>query len=79
MKHSGVMPRIEAITNVVVDYGVAVVTQILNFSVFGLEVTLEQDFDLTGIFTLRSLFHAFDLGQTFETIHVRDGSRINHL
>lgn len=79
MKHSDVMPLIEAITNVVVGYGVAVVTQILNFSVFGLKVMLEQNFNLTGIFTLRSLFHAFDLGQTYETIHVRDGSRINDL
>ena len=40
MKQSRLMSMVEAITNVVVGYGVAVVTQILIFPIFGLQTTL---------------------------------------
>ena len=44
MKQSRLMSMVEAITNVVVGYGVAVVTQILIFPIFGLLRTAVQKF-----------------------------------
>ena len=43
MKQSRAMSLVEAIANVAVGYGVAVVTQILIFPVFGLHTTLAQN------------------------------------
>jgi len=43
MKQTRIMSLIEAITNVVVGYGVAVVAQMLVFPVFGLQTTLAQN------------------------------------
>ncbi len=43
MKQSRTMSLIEAITNVVVGYGIAVLTQVLAFPVFGLQATLNQN------------------------------------
>ena len=51
MKQSRFMSLIEAIANVAVGYGVAVVTQILIFPVFGLHTTLGQNLKMGGIFT----------------------------
>ena len=52
MKQSRFMSLIEAIANVAVGYGVAVVTQILIFPVFGLHTTLGQNLKMGGIFTI---------------------------
>jgi len=42
MKQSRLMSLVESIANVAVGYGIAVVTQILIFPVFGLHTTLAQ-------------------------------------
>jgi hypothetical protein len=42
MKQSRTMSLVEAVANVVLGYGVAVVTQILIFPIFGLHATLAQ-------------------------------------
>lgn len=73
MKQSRLMSLIEAITNVIVGYGVAVVTQILTFPIFGLQTTLGQNLAMGGIFTIVSLFRSFALRRLFEAILVRDG------
>ena len=72
MKQSRLMSLIEAITNVVVGYGVAVVTQILIFPIFGLQTTLGQNLAMGGVFTIVSLFRSFALRRLFEAILVRD-------
>jgi hypothetical protein len=64
------MSLIEAITNVIVGYGVAVVTQILIFPIFGLQTTLGQNLAMGGIFTIVSLFRSFALRRLFESIRV---------
>lgn len=66
MKQSRLMSMVEAITNVVVGYGVAVVTQILIFPVFGLQTTLGENLAMGGIFTIVSLFRSFALRRAFE-------------
>lgn len=71
MKQTRVMSLIEAITNVVVGYGVAVVAQILVFPVFGLQTTLVQNLKMGGIFALVSMSRSFVLRRLFEAARVR--------
>ena len=52
MKQSRTMSLVESIANVLVGYGVAVVTQVLIFPVFGLHTTLAQNLKMGAVFTL---------------------------
>ena len=70
MKQSRLMSLVEAITNVIVGYGVAVVTQILIFPIFGLQTTLGQNLAMGGIFTIVSLLRSFLLRRLFEVFRV---------
>ena len=65
------MSLVEAITNVVVGYGIAVGTQILIFPLFGLHTTLGQNLSMGGIFTMVSVARSFLLRRLFETIQAR--------
>ena len=66
MKQSRLMSLVEAVANVIVGYGVAVVTQILIFPIFGLQTTLGQNLAMGGIFTIVSLIRSFLLRRLFE-------------
>ena len=68
MKQSRLMSLVEAFANVIVGYGVAVVTQILIFPVFGLQTTLGQNLAMGGIFTIVSLIRSFLLRRLFEAV-----------
>ena len=72
MKQSRMMSLVEAVTNVAVGYGLAVVTQILIFPVFGLQTTLGQNLAMGGIFTIVSLFRSFVLRRLFEALRVAE-------
>ena len=72
MKQSRLMSMVEAITNVVVGYGVAVVTQILIFPIFGLQTTLGQNLAMGGIFTIVSLLRSLALRRFFESFRVAE-------
>ncbi|NRA31253.1 MAG: hypothetical protein HRU11_13440 [Parvularculaceae bacterium] len=52
MKQSRLMSLVEAVANVAVGYGVAVITQILIFPIFGLQTTLSQNLKMGAIFTV---------------------------
>lgn len=71
MKQSRAMSLIEAIANVFVGYGVAVLTQILIFPTFGLHTTLAQNLKMGAIFTVVSIARSFALRRAFEAIRVR--------
>ena len=71
MKQTRLMSLNEAVTNVVVGYGVAVVTQMLVFPVFGLHTTLAQNLKLGLIFTGISLIRSFALRRAFEAVRAR--------
>jgi hypothetical protein len=71
MKQSHAMSLIEAVTNVIVGYGVAVVTQILIFPIFGLHTTLAQNLMMGAIFTVVSIARSFALRRVFEAIRMR--------
>ena len=71
MKQSRLMSLIESVANVAVGYGVAVVTQILIFPIFGLHTTLAQNLKMGAIFTVVSIARSFALRRVFEAIRMR--------
>jgi hypothetical protein len=76
MKQSRAMSLVEAIANVVVGYGVAVLTQMLVFPVFGLHTTLEQNLTIGAIFTAVSIGRSYCLRRLFEGLRVyREGKK----
>ncbi|WP_347267737.1 hypothetical protein [Paracoccus sp. (in: a-proteobacteria)] len=71
MKQSRTMSMVESVANVAVGYGVAVVTQILIFPIFGLHTTLAQNLKMGAIFTIVSIIRSFALRRLFEAIRMR--------
>ena len=71
MKQSRLMSLAESIANVIVGYGVAVVTQILIFPIFGLHTTLSQNLKMGAVFTIVSIARSFALRRVFEAIRMR--------
>jgi hypothetical protein len=71
MKQSRVMSLVESVANVVVGYGVAVVTQILIFPIFGLHTTLAQNLKLGLVFTIVSIGRSYALRRFFEAVRMR--------
>ena len=65
------MSFMEAATNIVVGYGLAVLTQILVFPLFGLSVSLGENLRIGIVFTLLSITRSFALRRAFELIAVR--------
>lgn len=70
MKQSRLMSLVESIANVAIGYGVAVVTQILIFPVFGLHTTLAQNLQMGAVFTVVSIARSFALRRVFEAVRV---------
>ena len=66
MRQSRVMSLVEAATNVVVGYGLAVLVQIAVFPVFGIAATLKQNLAIGLVFTLVSLGRSYMLRRLFE-------------
>ena len=71
MKQSRLMSLVESVANVIVGYGVAVITQILIFPAFGLHATLAANMTLGVLFTLVSLARSFALRRIFEGVRMR--------
>ena len=68
MKQSRLMSLVESVANVIVGYGVAVVTQILIFPIFGLHTTLAQNLKMGAAFTVVSVARSFALRRLFERL-----------
>ncbi|GAA0287588.1 DUF7220 family protein [Rhodovulum strictum] len=66
MTQSRRMSMVEAITNVVVGYALAIVTQIVVFPWFGLHPSLGENLALGAIFTGISLIRGYTLRRLFE-------------
>ncbi|MDD4999660.1 hypothetical protein [Rhodoferax sp.] len=71
MKQSRWMSLLEAVTNVLVGYGVAVATQWAVFPLFGLHATLQENLLIGLIFTAVSLVRSYVLRRAFEAWRVR--------
>jgi hypothetical protein len=56
---------VEAVTNIVVGYGLAVLTQIIVFPLFGLHASLGENFLLAALFTCISLIRSFAIRRLF--------------
>lgn len=68
MKQTRLMSLIEAITNVIVGYGIAVLTQLIVFPWFGLPAHLDDALTLGIIFTGVSIIRSFALRRLFERL-----------
>ena len=68
MRQSRLMSLVEAVTNVVIGYVLAVWVQMLVFPLFGLEATLRQSLGIGAIFTLVSLVRGYLLRRAFEAV-----------
>jgi hypothetical protein len=75
MKQSHRMSLVEAITNVLLGFGVALLTQIIVFPLFGLEVTLGENLAIGGLFTLASIARSYALRRVFEAIRARPSTK----
>ncbi|MEI4235302.1 DUF7220 family protein [Roseovarius sp. D22-M7] len=65
------MSMIEAITNVVVGYAVAVLTQLAVFPLFGLEAALDEHLAIGLVFLGISLIRSYLLRRLFEAYQLR--------
>ena len=68
MKQSKLMSLIEAIANVVVGYGIAVLTQLVVFPWFGLPARVGDALAIGLIFTAVSIARSFALQRLFEAL-----------
>ena len=57
---------LEAISNVVVGYALAVITQIVVFPWFGLQVSLGDNLSIGALFVTISLIRSYALRRVFE-------------
>ncbi len=71
MKQSRSMSVVESFANVLVGYGVAVLTQILVFPLFSLTISLQDNLLIGVLFTGVSLVRSYTLRRIFEALRVR--------
>ena len=65
MSQSRRMSLVEAVTNVVVGYVLAVITQIVVFPWFGLVVSIDDNLAIGAIFVIVSLLRSYVLRRLF--------------
>lgn len=66
MTQSRHMSLIEAVTNVILGYGLAVITQIVVFPWFGLDVSIGDNLAIGAVFVGISLLRSYALRRLFE-------------
>ncbi len=59
------MSAVESIANVAVGYGVAIVTQVAVFPMFGLQASLGDNLAIGAVFTVVSLVRSYLLRRVF--------------
>jgi len=69
------MSLVEAATNVVVGYGIAVATQLVVFPWFGLPARVSDALAIGAVFTGLSLARGYALRRVFEALRVRQTRR----
>ena len=70
-KQSRTMSLVEAATNVVVGYVLALLTQIAIFPMFGLVVSVADNLVIGSVFTAVSVLRSFTLRRLFEAVRAR--------
>ena len=67
---SRLMSAVEATANVAVGYGIAVITQVMVFPLFGLNASLIENLILGSIFTIVSLIRSYTLRRMFNALRL---------
>ena len=75
MKQSRLMSLVESLANVLGGNGVAVITQMMVFPLFGLAVTVTENLLIGLIFTAVSIVRSYALRRGFEALRVRQSAR----
>jgi hypothetical protein len=73
------MSLIEAISNVAVGFLVALLTQVIVFPLFELEVGIGEHLAISGLFTIASIARSYLLRRLFEAIRVRSVTSVDRL
>ena len=63
---------IESITNVIVGYGVALLSQIIIFPIFGIKVTIRDNVLIGLFFTVVSIIRSYALRRIFNKLTDKD-------
>ena len=71
MRQSRIMSMIEAATNVIVGYVLAIATQIVVFPWFGIEAGLAEHLTIGFVFVGVSLIRGYLLRRLFEAVRLR--------
>ncbi len=71
MKQSRMMSLAEAVANVIVGYGMAIMVQMLVFPLFGLHATFADNLLIGAIFTATSILRSYSLRRVFEMIRAK--------
>ena len=71
MAQTRLMSFIEAITNLVVGFIVALLTQMVVFPLFGIEAGAREHVSIACVFTMVSLVRSYTLRRVFEVIRAR--------
>ena len=71
MSQSRAMSLIEAVANVIVDYVLAIATQVVVFPWFGIETGIAEHLTIGLAFVSVSLARGYALRRLFEVIRVR--------
>jgi hypothetical protein len=71
------MSAVEAVTNVVVGFALAFLTQLLAFPLFGLQVSVTDNVLISVIFTAVSILRSFMLRRLFEANRIRKQIKAN--
>ena len=64
-KHS----MLEALVNVLIGYGVALLSQLMVFPLFGIHVTLQDNIKIGLVFTVVSIARSYTLRRVFNRLH----------
>ena len=62
------MSFVEAVTNIAVGYGIAVLTQVIVFPLFGLHASLGENLLIGCLFTAVSLVRSYALRRIFNAL-----------
>lgn len=62
----------ESLLNVAIGYGVAVLTQIVVFPWFGIEVDLSTNLGIGAVFTVVSILRSYWVRRFFNWLHVKE-------
>ena len=75
MRQSRLMSLVEAMVNVVVGYGLAVLVQIALFPIFGIAIGLRQNLAIGLVFTAVSIVRSYSLRRLFVMLGAGCGGR----